>query len=308
MKHLNIFAVLLCLLTALSPGGAAQNDSWIEISSNDEFFRVLMPRQPISEDQRIRFGEISVNGKWLESATDGASYAVWALVDTKYRSRDIDEYLDVCADLVWEGLLKPARDKLPDDGRGKAAMTYVKELPAKPLPGREYSVTIGDLTGTTQFFVAEARIYVLLAMNSPGGVWARQRFFESFTISPNLPVLHSLYGDPIGPGIRSTGSDPTDYNRVFNGGEVSQEARVLDKPDATYTESARKYGVSGTIVLRAVFSRDGEVTNIYVVRRLPHGLTQAAVKAARGIRFSPALKDAHPVSQYIELQYNFNLY
>ena len=308
MKLLTIFAILLCLLTALSPGGAAQNDSWIEISSNDEFFRVLMPRQPIHEDQRVRFGELSVNGKWLVSSADGASYAVWAFVDTKYRSRDIDEYLDVCADLVWESLLKPARDKLPDDRREKAAMTYVKELPARPLPGREYSVTIGDLTGTTQFYVAEARIYVLLAMNFPGSVWARQRFFESFTISPNLPVLHPLYGDPIGPGIRGTGSDPTDYNRVFNGREVTQKVRVLDKPEPTYTESARKYGVDGTIVLRAVFSRDGELTNIYVVRKLPHGLTQAAVKAARGIRFSPALKDGHPVSQYIELQYNFNLY
>jgi TonB family protein len=75
-----------------------------------------------------------------------------------------------------------------------------------------------------------------------------------------------------------------------------------------YTEEARENAVSGTVVLRAVFSASGDVTNIRVVSGLPYGLTESAVEAAREIRFSPAVKDGRPVSQYIQIEYNFNLY
>jgi TonB family protein len=61
-------------------------------------------------------------------------------------------------------------------------------------------------------------------------------------------------------------------------------------------------------VLRAVFSLNGQVTNIRTVSGLPHGLTERAMAAARQIRFSPATKDGRPVSQYIQIEYNFNLY
>jgi TonB family protein len=81
--------------------------------------------------------------------------------------------------------------------------------------------------------------------------------------------------------------------------------RVLSKPEPTYTESARKYQITGTVVLRALFSAEGKVTDIYVIKKLPHGLTGATIKAVRGISFTPAVKDGHPVSMYMELQYNF---
>lgn len=113
----------------------------------------------------------------------------------------------------------------------------------------------------------------------------------------------------VGGGGPATGpGDSTDYNRIFSPREVTQKARVLSKPEPTYTESARRYSVQGTVVIRAVFSRSGQVTNMNVVRGLPHGLIQRALGAARQIRFAPALKDGHEVSMYIQLEYNFNLY
>ena len=108
-----------------------------------------------------------------------------------------------------------------------------------------------------------------------------------------------------GPG---GGGGGTDYSRVFSGREVNSKARVLDKPEPTYTESARKNQITGTVVLRAVFSAGGQVTNISAVSRLPDGLTERAIAAAKQIRFVPATKDGRPVSMWMELQYNFNLY
>jgi protein TonB len=89
---------------------------------------------------------------------------------------------------------------------------------------------------------------------------------------------------------------------------VSSKARVLSKPEPQYTEEARKNQIVGTVVLRAVFTSGGQVTNIRSVNGLPFGLTERAIAAARQIKFSPATKDGRPVSMYIQLEYNFNLY
>lgn len=101
---------------------------------------------------------------------------------------------------------------------------------------------------------------------------------------------------------------PVDYNRVFNPSEVDQKARIVSKPSPEYTEEARQNQVTGTITLRMVFSASGAVTNIRALTSLPYGLTEKAVAAARGIKFTPAMKDGRPVSQYIQVEYNFNIY
>jgi TonB family protein len=80
------------------------------------------------------------------------------------------------------------------------------------------------------------------------------------------------------------------------------------KPEPDYTETARKNLVTGTVVLKAVFASDGTVKYILVVASLPDGLTAKAIEAARKIKFVPAMKDGHPVSMYMQLEYNFNLY
>jgi TonB family protein len=95
---------------------------------------------------------------------------------------------------------------------------------------------------------------------------------------------------------------------IFSGAEVGTKARVLAKPEPSYTEPARRAGTVGTVVLRAIFAADGSVQHIFVISALPNGLTERAVVAARKIKFVPALKDGKPVSTYIQLEYNFNLY
>ena len=98
------------------------------------------------------------------------------------------------------------------------------------------------------------------------------------------------------------------YDRTFRGNEVTQKWRVLSKPEPQYTEEARKNQITGTVVLSAVFTSNGEVTQIRAVKTLPYGLTEKAIAAARQIKFVPASKDGHVVSVYIHLEYNFNLY
>ena len=98
------------------------------------------------------------------------------------------------------------------------------------------------------------------------------------------------------------------YRVAYTNREVTTKARVLSKPEPQYTERARSQGVRGTVVLRAIFADDGRVKHIIVVRSLPDGLTEMALAAARRIKFVPATLNGLPVSVFIQLEYNFNLY
>lgn len=90
--------------------------------------------------------------------------------------------------------------------------------------------------------------------------------------------------------------------------EVEQRARLLSKPEPKYTEEARRNQISGTVMLRAVFASSGEVVQIRALSSLPFGLTERAIAAAREIKFLPATKGGRPVSVFMQLEYNFNLY
>ncbi len=106
----------------------------------------------------------------------------------------------------------------------------------------------------------------------------------------------------------ASGSRLYDPDEVFSALRVTQRARVLAKPEPQYTDEARRNLVTGTVVLRVVFSRTGDVVNIRAIQTLPFGLTERAIAAARQIRFLPAMKDSRPVSVHMQLEYNFNLY
>jgi TonB family protein len=96
--------------------------------------------------------------------------------------------------------------------------------------------------------------------------------------------------------------------KIYAPKDVTTKARILSKAEPQYTEEARKNQVTGTVVLKAVFAEDGRVRGIRPVVGLPYGLTTNAVRAARQIKFVPAMLNGVPVSQYIQIEYNFNLY
>jgi TonB family protein len=99
-----------------------------------------------------------------------------------------------------------------------------------------------------------------------------------------------------------------DYARTFNPREVTRKATINSKPEPLYTEEARKNQVTGTVRLRLILSASGQVTGITPLTKLPDGLTEKAIEAARRISFTPAEKDGRKVSQYVTIEYNFNIY
>ena len=101
---------------------------------------------------------------------------------------------------------------------------------------------------------------------------------------------------------------PGNPNRVYSNREVSEPARIVSKPQPSYSEEARQNQVQGVVVLRVILSSDGTIVGISVLSGLPHGLTERAIAAARQIKFTPAQKDGVPVTVAMHVEYKFNLY
>jgi TonB family protein len=96
---------------------------------------------------------------------------------------------------------------------------------------------------------------------------------------------------------------------VFRKGDIkTTKARILKKPIHSYTEQARREQESGNVILKFVLAADGTVKYIRPVKSLKYGLTEQAIKAAKGIKFEPATMCGRPIPQFAQIEYNFSLF
>ena len=129
------------------------------------------------------------------------------------------------------------------------------------------------------------------AQESPGGIG---KFGSSVITSQTKQDVAPPTAQAPGPDYASYRNNPT-----------FKKLRILSKPDAGYTDEARRNNVSGQVVLRVLFAETGQVTQISVVRGLPFGLTERAIAAARQIEFEPAELDGKKVAYPLVVVYNF---
>lgn len=113
-------------------------------------------------------------------------------------------------------------------------------------------------------------------------------------------------GTQEGNGIKNnTETKPTTSSNSEN---LTAGVKILGKPRATYTDFARLYGISGKVILRVPFLADGTIGEIAVISKLPFGLTQQSIEAARGIQFEPAVSKGNPYSVTKPVEYSFTIY
>ena len=136
-----------------------------------------------------------------------------------------------------------------------------------------------------RFAKAGSTIDEILQLNPPNREhWIERR--ETMT----------LYSGPVGPPQGRT---------VFGSTEVKPKAKLLDAPPAIYPDAARAAGADGEVRLRLVLASDGTVKNVFPMKALKYGMTEAAMDAARQIKFTPAERDGQPASQFTTLSYEF---
>jgi TonB family protein len=82
---------------------------------------------------------------------------------------------------------------------------------------------------------------------------------------------------------------------------------ILFKPKPRYTDEAEALGIQGTVVLEVEFTSANEIRVLRVVRKLGHGLDEAAIRAAEQIRFKPARRQGVAVDSRVTVQIEFHL-
>lgn len=83
---------------------------------------------------------------------------------------------------------------------------------------------------------------------------------------------------------------------------------ITAKPRAEYTDLARTNNIEGSVLLKVSLLANGEVGGIKVIRSLPDGLTEQAIKAARQIEFEPKQVSGRSVSIVKTFEYKFDIY
>jgi TonB family protein len=90
------------------------------------------------------------------------------------------------------------------------------------------------------------------------------------------------------------------------GGNVRPPVKI-HAPQPGYTEEARQARVQGVVILQAIIDAAGRVTNLKVLKGLPHGLAEAALETVRTWQFEPATLEGEAVPVYYNFTVNFSL-
>ncbi len=90
-------------------------------------------------------------------------------------------------------------------------------------------------------------------------------------------------------------------------GETSA-LRIVLRTQPRYTDAARQSNVQGTVTLKVTFLGNGGIGSIEPVSKLPYGLTEESVAAAKKIVFVPAKRDGINYSVSKIVVYSFLIY
>ncbi len=112
-------------------------------------------------------------------------------------------------------------------------------------------------------------------------------------------------GDGNGDGSGSGGSGGVPPPKPVG---VTSPVKILSKPQAKYNDAGRTNGVQGSVRLKITLLANGSVGSITPVTRLPHGLTEQAIAAARQLRFEPKKINGVPVATIVTIDYSFSIY
>lgn len=290
LRVLTCLAILLGLLASIAnaqtqntkPQNAeTQTAAWLRYTVKGEEFSVTLPVEPSMKTSDVFIMRLKKSRleRVIEAKAGEVVYKIYVYENPKPR-QSLKEF-------IAEQTAKSDLD-----------LTFERELKVGKFAGQQFSSHDRDFPATEQYFATESRFYRFVVSGATAEHAGAQPFFSSVALGNKQEGIEVLEGQTAaGPG-----------RTIFLGKEVDAKVRLISKPEPSYTDRAKQNQVTGTVILKAVFTGSGKVTNIRVVQGLPDGLTERAIEAARKIRFVPASIEGKFVSMWMQLEYNFNLY
>ena len=293
---------ILLLFLTLAPTAAAQSDfdepKWTRFAPEREEFSLDFPSPSV-----IAIGRVSADVKHAEyHVVQNKTYFTVFSED--------DAETSVLRQLMGLVITDAAPKDIEIDG----------------IKGRRYDFKgADDYEHSLIAIQAPAHFYIFHAISETSGDPVSEQFLASIKLDRQMPAEEKTPGtsaavssagrsdilkDPVAGGLRIPGGvGPPVENGIAppKHTRIDSAVTILVKPAASYTTLARRYMISGTVRLRVTFEKDGEVGNVSVLAKLPLGLTQSAISAARQIKFSPELRNGDPYAATKVVEYSFNI-
>ncbi|HKP45469.1 MAG TPA: TonB family protein [Pyrinomonadaceae bacterium] len=326
------FAVVLILLGAAIAASAQSAIDWEILRSDADAFSVQMPKGSASQTTKEPYHKFELNvTTYLSQPNVTPVFAIVSMSGIKSNpamyseAERLNSYVDAF------------RTIFPGKIRGKEAVAKLTLVGDKVLSGnagREYRMTVGDLTGVVRAYVTRKRFYAIAFLSNKKADQIQEQFLSSFTIPEKVatPVTAAVTpppaqteaggnqqaaaannGDapvegeapaatPAAAGEGENASQSPKKRAPISGGVLNGKALSLPAPD--FPAAAKAANTYGTVVVRVTIDEQGNVISATAVSGPPL-LQQASVNAALLAHFSPTLLMGEPVQVVGVITYNF---
>ena len=320
------------LLSAASAQSLANPSEWETLRPDGEEFTVTMPKGSTFESGKQPYHKMELNTRMYISNTKGGPvFAVVSLSGIKSNPaaytdmQRFNSYVDAFKNLFSAKVRGPGTT---------VKLTLVGDKTLQGNLGREYRMTIGDLSGLAQVFVTKKRFYAVAYLNTKKEEALQEQFLSSFLLpekTAESSAAAASQGVPAAPqneqsappgakkpsGGEAAGSETTvgattdaspeasnaaatpGKGKPIQGGVLNGKAISFPKPEHPAQAEAM-----GTVVVQVVVDEQGNVISAQATSG-PASLHQASVNAALQAKFSPTLLMGEPVKVAGVLIYRF---
>lgn len=314
-------AFLLLILSTCAVSASSQNSLvWETLRPEGEEFTVQMPKGSTFETSKEPYHKMELNTRtYLFKAQTGPVFAVVSLSGIKSNPamytemQRINSYVD-----AFKTLFSP---KVRKDVVAKLSLVGEKTLQGNA--GREYRLTIGDLSGTAQVFATRRRFYSIVFLNTKKDDALQTEFLSSFVLPDKInepaaastaqPAQSGAQAQPQEFKAKEVEAPPADHANgtadpkplAAKHGPVSAgvlNSKALSMPSPPHPAEAKD--IEGVVVVQVSIDEQGNVTDARAVSG-PAPLQDVSVKAAFQAKFSPTLLSGEPVKVTGVLVYNF---
>ena len=334
------WALAVVVLAAFAVSGQVQKSAgdwaeWETISPEGEEFTVSMPKNPTTETTKFPYHKMELNARsYLAIKTGGPVFAIVSLSGIKSTPGSYSDFAR------FNSYIDAFKDYFPPKVRTKeTAVTKLVLVSSRPFhghTGRQYKVSVGELTGIAQAFATKKRFYVVVSLNTKDEAM-QEKFLSSFvlperqveqpkiasanpdqpannqpgqtaenqqekTLDPNAPAGTEGSTENAAPNAGNNANNENkklpEGKKPINGGMLNGKAIYLPQPEVAAGEA------TGVVLVQVLVDENGAVIDARAVSG-PQHLQAAAVTAARLARFSPTTLMGEPVKVAGTLSYNF---
>lgn len=321
------------LLSAVSAQSLANRSEWETLRPEGEEFTVSIPKGSTFDSGKQPYHKMELNTRMYISNTKGGPvFAVVSLSGIKSNPAAYTEmqrfnsYVDAFKNLFSAKVRGPS---------ATAKLTLVGDKALQGNLGREYRMTIGDLSGLAQTFITKKRFYAVVYLNTKKEEALQEQFLSSFLLPEKTAESSAAVASQEAPaaaqneqaatpaakkpssGAEAPASEPTVAATTDAGSEASNAATVPGKGRPIQggvlngkaisfpkPEHPAQADAAGTVVVQVVVDEQGNVISAQAASG-PASLQQSSVNAAMQAKFSPTLLMGEPVKVAGVLIYRF---